>query len=61
LKFISDYVVGLGPWKDTVVPPDVNNYLAAPTDLVARAHAVGLQVLSPEALIYLSAVVDSHS
>jgi glycerophosphoryl diester phosphodiesterase len=44
LKFISDYIVGLGPWKDTVVPPDVNNYLAKPTDLVARAHALGLQV-----------------
>jgi glycerophosphoryl diester phosphodiesterase len=44
LKFISDYVVGIGPWKDTVVPPDVNNYLAAPTDLVARAHALALQV-----------------
>lgn len=46
LKFISEYIVGLGPWKDTVVPPDVNNYLAKPTDLVARAHALGLQVLS---------------
>jgi glycerophosphoryl diester phosphodiesterase len=44
LKFISDYVEGLGPWKDTVVPPDVNNYLAAPTDLVTRAHALSLQV-----------------
>ncbi|KAG0622915.1 hypothetical protein M758_3G133500 [Ceratodon purpureus] len=44
LKFISKYIVGLGPWKDTVVPPDVNNYLSAPTDLVARAHALNLQV-----------------
>lgn len=41
--YIKDYVVGIGPWKDTVVPV-VNNYLQAPTDLVARAHAHNLQV-----------------
>lgn len=45
--------MGLGPWKDTVVPPDANNYLAAPTDLVTRAHALGLQVFFlPEQIIY---------
>lgn len=44
LKFISKYVVGLGPWKDTLVPADANNYLTAPTDLVTRAHALNLQV-----------------
>ncbi|KAG8078032.1 hypothetical protein GUJ93_ZPchr0007g4936 [Zizania palustris] len=43
LAYISNYVVGLGPWKDTVVPV-VKNYLMAPTDLVARAHAHNLQV-----------------
>ncbi|PNT72903.1 hypothetical protein BRADI_2g50710v3 [Brachypodium distachyon] len=43
LAYISNYVVGLGPWKDTVVPT-ANNYLMAPTDLVARAHAHNLQV-----------------
>jgi glycerophosphoryl diester phosphodiesterase len=43
LAYISNYVVGLGPWKDTIVPA-VNNYLMAPSDLVARAHAHNLQV-----------------
>ncbi|XP_057479121.1 glycerophosphodiester phosphodiesterase GDPD6-like isoform X1 [Actinidia eriantha] len=43
LNFIKEYVVGIGPWKDTVVPV-VNNYLQTPTDLVARAHACNLQV-----------------
>ncbi|XP_043704457.1 glycerophosphodiester phosphodiesterase GDPD6-like [Telopea speciosissima] len=43
LQFIKEYVVGIGPWKDTVVPV-TNNYLMTPTDLVARAHAHDLQV-----------------
>ncbi|TVU35026.1 hypothetical protein EJB05_16892 [Eragrostis curvula] len=43
LAYISNYVVGLGPWKDTVVPV-ARNYLMSPTDLVARAHAHNLQV-----------------
>ncbi|KAJ4713206.1 Glycerophosphodiester phosphodiesterase [Melia azedarach] len=43
LDYIKDYVVGIGPWKDTIVPV-VNNYLQTPTDLVARAHARDLQV-----------------
>lgn len=43
LDYIKKYVVGIGPWKDTVVPV-VNNYLQQPTDMVARAHARGLQV-----------------
>ncbi|KAM0873619.1 hypothetical protein ACQ4PT_037958 [Festuca glaucescens] len=43
LAYISNYVVGLGPWKDTIVPV-VNNYLMTPSDLVARAHAHNLQV-----------------
>ncbi|CAL4934682.1 unnamed protein product [Urochloa decumbens] len=43
LAFIRRYVIGIGPWKDTVVPP-IDNYLGPPTDLVARAHALGLQV-----------------
>ncbi|XP_031404696.1 glycerophosphodiester phosphodiesterase GDPD6-like [Punica granatum] len=41
--FIKQYVVGIGPWKDTVVPA-VHNYLQEPTDLVAHAHAHNLQV-----------------
>ena len=43
LDFIKDYVVGIGPWKDTIVPVS-NNYLQPATDLVARAHAHNLQV-----------------
>ncbi|KAG2706948.1 hypothetical protein I3760_05G126000 [Carya illinoinensis] len=41
--YIKKYVVGIGPWKDTIVFPR-NNYLDRVTDLVARAHARGLQV-----------------
>lgn len=41
--YIKEYVVGIGPWKDTIVPV-LNNYLQTPTDLVARAHAHNLQV-----------------
>ncbi|XP_071702956.1 glycerophosphodiester phosphodiesterase GDPD6-like [Rutidosis leptorrhynchoides] len=41
--YIKDYVVGIGPWKETVVPV-TDNYLQTPTDLVARAHAHNLQV-----------------
>ncbi|KAL9243306.1 hypothetical protein vseg_017208 [Gypsophila vaccaria] len=43
LDYISKYVVGIGPWKDTLVPV-ANNYLQEPTDLVARAHAHSLEV-----------------
>ncbi|KAF9624560.1 hypothetical protein IFM89_011734, partial [Coptis chinensis] len=43
LDFIKEYVVGIGPWKDTIVPV-VDNYLMTPTDLVSRAHARNLQV-----------------
>ena len=43
LMFIREYVTGIGPWKDTVVPPE-NNHLGPTTDLVARAHALNLQV-----------------
>ncbi|KAL0914269.1 hypothetical protein M5K25_014599 [Dendrobium thyrsiflorum] len=41
--YIKDYVVGIGPWKDTIVPPK-DNHLSTATDLVARAHAHNLQV-----------------
>ncbi|CAL5083939.1 unnamed protein product [Urochloa decumbens] len=44
LDYMAKYVVGIGPWKDTVVPPTKDNRLATPTDLVAMAHARGLQV-----------------
>jgi len=42
-EYIKQYVVGIGPWKDTIVPVN-NNYVLAPTDLVKRAHAHNLQV-----------------
>ncbi|KAF8104738.1 hypothetical protein N665_0169s0021 [Sinapis alba] len=42
-NYIKQYVVGIGPWKDTVVQVS-NNYTQAPTDLVERAHAHNLQV-----------------
>ncbi|CAA7043229.1 unnamed protein product [Microthlaspi erraticum] len=42
-RYIKKYVVGIGPWKDTIVPIK-NNYMQAPTDLVKRAHAHKLQV-----------------
>ncbi|KAE9601912.1 hypothetical protein Lal_00040974 [Lupinus albus] len=42
-EYIKDYVVGIGPWKETVVTV-VNNYLQTPSDLVKRAHAHNLQV-----------------
>lgn len=43
LDYIKEYVVGIGPWKDTVVPVK-DNYEQTPTDLVARAHSRDLQV-----------------
>ncbi|XP_060169465.1 glycerophosphodiester phosphodiesterase GDPD6-like [Lycium barbarum] len=43
LDYIKEYVVGIGPWKDTIVPVS-SNYLETPSDLVARAHARNLQV-----------------
>uniref|UniRef100_M8AY79 glycerophosphodiester phosphodiesterase n=1 Tax=Aegilops tauschii TaxID=37682 RepID=M8AY79_AEGTA len=43
LAFIRKYVIGIGPWKDTIIPPK-NNHLGLATDLVARAHALNLQV-----------------
>ncbi|KAL6973486.1 Glycerophosphodiester phosphodiesterase gdpd6 [Sarracenia purpurea var. burkii] len=42
--FIKDFVVGIGPWKDTLIPVGSNNYSETPTDLVAKAHAHNLQV-----------------
>ncbi|XP_024976688.1 glycerophosphodiester phosphodiesterase GDPD6-like [Cynara cardunculus var. scolymus] len=43
LDYIKEFVVGIGPWKDTIVPVK-DNYLQTPTDLVTRAHARNLQV-----------------
>ncbi|WJX95602.1 Glycerophosphodiester phosphodiesterase domain-containing protein 5 [Trifolium repens] len=43
LDYIKQYIVGIGPWKDTIVPV-TKNYVTNPSDLVARAHARNLQV-----------------
>ncbi|KAG8099426.1 hypothetical protein GUJ93_ZPchr0013g36363 [Zizania palustris] len=43
--YVEEYVVGVEPWKDTVVSPTRDNKLMAATDLVARAHTRGMQVL----------------
>ncbi|KAL5064898.1 hypothetical protein RYX36_026635 [Vicia faba] len=43
LDYIKQYVVGIGPWKDTLVTV-INNYAMTPSDLVSRAHARNLQV-----------------
>ncbi|KAJ7557979.1 hypothetical protein O6H91_04G019300 [Diphasiastrum complanatum] len=45
LNYIGQYVVGIGPWKDTIVPPNITtNRLTTPSHLVERAHAHNLQV-----------------
>ncbi|XP_049934864.1 glycerophosphodiester phosphodiesterase GDPD5-like [Nymphaea colorata] len=41
--YIKQYVVGIRPWKDTVVPP-IENHLTTATDLVAKQHAHDLLV-----------------
>ncbi|XVF43241.1 hypothetical protein PTKIN_Ptkin02bG0024400 [Pterospermum kingtungense] len=41
--FIKNYVVGIGPSKEAIVP-SIDNHLTQATDLVAKAHAHGLQV-----------------
>lgn len=44
LKFIKGYADGIGVQKDLVIPRDASGNLAQPTDLVARAHKLGLKV-----------------
>ncbi len=44
LKAIAAYASGIGPAKDRIIPRDATGHLAAPTRLVADAHAAGLQV-----------------
>jgi glycerophosphoryl diester phosphodiesterase len=44
LKAIAEYADGLGPEKRLLVPVNQDGSLGPPTDLVARAHAVGLVV-----------------
>ncbi len=44
LREVATYADGIGPNKDRVVPRDAAGKLAAPTTLVADAHAAGLKV-----------------
>lgn len=44
LKDIASYADGIGPEKQLIQPVSDDGALAAPTDLVARAHAAGLLV-----------------
>ena len=44
LKAIAAYADGIGPEKRLVVPVNADGSLGAPTDLIARAHALNLLV-----------------
>jgi len=44
LKRIAEYADGIGPEKKLIVPVGADGSIGAPTDLVQRAHAAGLQV-----------------
>ena len=44
LKAIAGYADGIGAIKNLVVPVNADGTLGAPTDLIARAHALGLLV-----------------
>lgn len=44
LDIIAEYAQGLGPNKSLVIPRDSRRNLLAPTNLVADAHARGLEV-----------------
>jgi glycerophosphoryl diester phosphodiesterase len=44
LKDIASYADGLGPEKRMVIPVNTDGSLGAPTDVITRAHALGLVV-----------------
>ncbi len=44
LKDIASYADGIGPEKRLVIPVGADGAVGPPTDLVARAHALGLLV-----------------
>ena len=44
LREVATYANGIGPSKEMVIPRNAQNRLAAPTRLVADAHAAGLVV-----------------
>jgi glycerophosphoryl diester phosphodiesterase len=44
LKAVAAYAYGIGPNKDRIIPREANGRLAAPSRLVADAHAAGLRL-----------------
>jgi glycerophosphoryl diester phosphodiesterase len=44
LRLIANYAAGIGPQKTMIIPRDGNGASLPATDLVARAHDVGLKV-----------------
>lgn len=44
LRSVAQYAHGIGVEKSMIVPRDADGASRTPTDLIARAHAVGLQV-----------------
>jgi glycerophosphoryl diester phosphodiesterase len=44
LKRLAEYAAGIGPQKSLIVPRDGAGRSLAPTDLIARAHGLGLKV-----------------
>lgn len=46
LAEIATYAAWLGPDKSSVIPRDENDFLTAPTPLVADAHCAGLKVVA---------------
>ena len=45
LRAVREYAVGIGVEKAMLAPRDNQNHSLPPTDLTARAHAAGLQVI----------------
>ncbi len=46
LREVAGYADGIGPYMRSVIPLDAQGRLAAPTTLVADAHAAGLMVVA---------------
>jgi glycerophosphoryl diester phosphodiesterase len=44
LAGVAGYADGIGPYKNMIIPINSEGVAGAPSDLVARAHAVGLMV-----------------
>jgi len=44
LRDIATYATGIGPEKQLLIPVNPDGTLGAPSDIVARAHALGLRV-----------------